>query len=83
MGIEERVRDHYSGEDLEDAELLQAAGFSIDVDEDRSASLGPPPAGELTPGDFFGPGLAERLGNNLTATFSGIVGPVLMVARAT
>lgn len=65
------------------SELLQGAGFSLDLDEDRSAALGPPPAEALTPGDLFGPGFAERLGNNLAATFSGILGPVLMVARAT
>lgn len=65
------------------AELLEAAGFTVDHDEDRSSGLGPPPAGALTPGDLFGPGFAERIGNNLAATFSGIVAPVLMVARAT
>jgi len=66
-------------------ELLRAAGFRIEVNEDRTAAVaaaGPPAPGALTPGDLFGPGFAERIGNNLTATFAGTLGSVLMVARA-
>jgi hypothetical protein len=31
---------------------------------------------------LFGPGFAERIGNNIAATMNGILAPVLMVARA-
>jgi MPBQ/MSBQ methyltransferase len=65
-------------------ELLRAAGFRIERDEDRTAAVaGPPPPGALTPGDLFGPGFAERIGNNIAATMNGILAPVLIVARAT
>jgi MPBQ/MSBQ methyltransferase len=65
------------------AELLQAAGFHIESDEDRTAAVaGPPAPGSLTPGALFGPGFAERIGNNIAATMNGILAPVLMVARA-
>jgi SAM-dependent methyltransferase len=66
-------------------ELLIAAGFSIERDEDRTievASAGPPPPGALTPGDLFGPGFPERIGNNIAATMAGLLAPVLIVARA-
>jgi MPBQ/MSBQ methyltransferase len=66
-------------------ERLRAAGFRIEVDEDRTAAVaaaGPPAAGALTPGDLFGPEFAERIGNNLSATFAGTLGSVLIVARA-
>ncbi len=64
---------------------MRAAGFRNEADEDRTAAVGaagPPPAGALTPGDLFGPGFAERIGNNLAATFAGTLGSVLIVARA-
>jgi SAM-dependent methyltransferase len=67
------------------AELLEAAGFTIEQDDDRTAANaagGPPPPGALTPGDLFGPGFGERLGNNIAAAMSGTLGAVLMVARA-
>jgi SAM-dependent methyltransferase len=67
------------------AELLRDAGFRIELDEDRTAavaSAGPPPAGALTPGVVFGPGFAERIGNNVASTMAGILSPVLMIARA-
>ena len=66
-------------------ELLHAAGFTIERDEDRTAEVaaaGPPPAGTLTPGDLFGPGFGERIGNNIAATMNGLLAPVLIVARA-
>jgi MPBQ/MSBQ methyltransferase len=71
-------RDRYT-------ELLGAAGFTLERNEDRTAALaaaGPPPHGVLTPGDLFGPGFAERIGNNLAASAAGILSPVFMVARA-
>ena len=65
--------------------LLSSAGFVVERDEDRTAALasaGPPAPGSLTPGDLFGAGFAERVGNNLAATRAGILSPVLIVARA-
>ena len=61
--------------------LLGAAGFVVERNEDRAAFAGPPP-GPLTPGDLFGDGFAERIGNNVAAAFAGVLAPVLMVARA-
>lgn len=72
------ARDRYT-------ELLETAGFRVEIDEDRVAAVaatGPPAAGELNPGDLFGSGFAERLGNNIAATIGGTLSPVLMVARA-
>lgn len=68
------------------AELLDAAGFRIELDEDRTAAnaaAGPPQPGTLTPADLFGPGFFDRLGNNISAAMSGTLSAVLMVARAT
>lgn len=64
--------------------LLEGAGFRVERDEDRTAAVaGPPEApGELTPADLFGPGFAERIGNNIRATMAGTLGAVLLVARA-
>jgi MPBQ/MSBQ methyltransferase len=65
------------------AELLRAAGFRIESEEDRTAAVaGPPPPGALTPAALFGPGFAERIGNNIAATMAGTLAPILMVARA-
>ena len=67
------------------AELLHTAGFRIEADEDRTAAVaaaGPPPAGVLTPADVFGPGFAERIGNNIADTMAGKLSPILIVARA-
>jgi SAM-dependent methyltransferase len=67
------------------AAALVAAGFVVERDEDRAATVaagGPPPPGALTPAALFGPGFAERMANNVTATFDGTLAPVLMVARA-
>jgi SAM-dependent methyltransferase len=65
------------------AELLDAAGFRVEVDEDRSAeAAGPPAPGALTPAPVFGAGFVERIGNNIAAAMAGILAPVLIVARA-
>jgi len=65
------------------AELLTAAGFRVELDEDRTAeAAGPPAPGALTPAPVFGAGFVERIGNNIAATMAGILAPVLMVARA-
>jgi ubiquinone/menaquinone biosynthesis C-methylase UbiE len=66
-------------------ELLRAAGFTIERDEDRAAEVmagGPPLAGALTPADLFGPGFVERVTNNVAAAAAGVLSPVLVVARA-
>jgi hypothetical protein len=64
------------------AELLTAAGFRIEVDEDRTPAAAPPPPGALTPAAVFGPGFTERIGNNIAATMAGTLAPILLVARA-
>ncbi len=66
------------------AELLTAAGFRVEVDEDRTAqAAGPPAPGALTPAPVFGPGFDKVIGNNIAATMAGILAPVLLVGRAT
>ncbi len=67
------------------AALLQAAGFRIEQDEDRTAAVaaaGPPPPGALTPAGVFGSGFAERIGNNIGDTMAGKLGAILILARA-
>jgi len=65
------------------AELLTAAGFRVELDEDRTAeAAGPPPPGALTPAPVFGEGFVERIGNNIAATMAGVLAPILVVARA-
>lgn len=62
---------------------LEAAGFTVDEVEDRTAStLGPPPQGPVSPVAVFGPAFAERIGNNVAATLAGVLGAVLFLARA-
>jgi ubiquinone/menaquinone biosynthesis C-methylase UbiE len=62
---------------------LEAAGFTVEEVEDRTEStLGPPPAGPLSPAAVFGPVFVERIGNNVTATRAGLLGAALVIARA-
>lgn len=62
---------------------LTRAGFDVELVEDRTAEVGgPPPAGPLGPHVVFGPGFAERIGNNVAATRAGLLAPVVIVARA-
>ena len=62
---------------------LEAAGFTIDEVEDRTTStLGPPPAGPVSNAVVFGQAFMERIGNNIAATKAGLLGAVLVVARA-
>lgn len=64
-------------------ELLEQAGFRIELEEDRTAevaAVGPPAPGALSPGDLFGPGFVERMTNNIVATMEGLLHPVLIVA---
>lgn len=62
---------------------LEAAGFRIEVVEDLTPStLGPPPAGSLSPVAVFGPVFAQRVANNVAATRAGRLGAIMLVARA-
>jgi SAM-dependent methyltransferase len=65
--------------------LLEGAGFKVVLAEDRTAAVAGPPQtgpGGLTPQAVFGPVFAERIGNNIAATKAGLLGAVLIVARA-
>lgn len=62
---------------------LEAVGFSVEDVEDRTAStMGPPPAGPLSPVAVFGGVFAERIGNNVAATRAGLLKAVLVLARS-
>ena len=66
-------------------QLLTAAGFAIEHDENRAAAIaagGPPAPGDLTPADLFGDGFGDRMTNNIVATMHGILAPILIVASA-
>ena len=62
---------------------LEAAGFSVEDVEDRTAStMGPPPSGPVTNAVVFGQPFIERIGNNVAATRAGLLGAMLILARA-
>jgi len=62
---------------------LEAAGFTVEDVEDRTSStMGPPPAGPVSNAVVFGPVFVERIGNNVQATKAGLLGAMLVVARA-
>ncbi|HET7304901.1 MAG TPA: class I SAM-dependent methyltransferase [Segeticoccus sp.] len=64
---------------------LEAAGFTIEEVEDRTAAVSVPPdlpPGTLSPGVVFGEAFLRRIGNNVSATQAGILGAILIVARA-
>lgn len=66
---------------------LEAAGFSVEVREDRTRKIaGSPPGpiggGPLSPGLIFGPDFGTRVANNLTDTAEGRLVAVLLVARS-
>jgi SAM-dependent methyltransferase len=66
-------------------ELLDAAGFAVELEEDRTAAnaaAGPPPPGAADPGVLFGEGFVERITNNIHAAMAGTLAAVLVVARA-
>jgi len=67
-------------------ELLREAGFEVEREEDRSASISWPQAvGSLSrPGlhVVFGPDWAERIGNQIAGAHSGALLPWLVVGRA-
>ena len=64
---------------------LEGAGFTVDRTEDRTAATAGPPGGgppRLSPAAVFGPRFVERIQNNIAATRTGILAPVLMLATA-
>jgi MPBQ/MSBQ methyltransferase len=65
------------------ADDLRAAGFVVELTDDRVAlpatAGGPSP---LSPGTVFGPRFTERIANNIAAARTGLLTPVLMLARA-
>lgn len=62
---------------------LEGAGFTIEDVEDRTTStLGAPPDGPISPLVVFGPVFGQRIGNNVAATKAGLLGAMLVVARA-
>lgn len=62
---------------------LEAAGFTIEDVEDRTAaSAGGNPTGPVTNAVVFGPEFVERIGNIVEATKAGLLAGVLVVARA-
>lgn len=65
------------------ADALVAAGFTVEAVEDRTAhAWGPPPPGGVTPVAVFGPAFGERIANNVAATRAGLLGAVVLLARA-
>ncbi|MGH3510133.1 MAG: SAM-dependent methyltransferase [Nocardioidaceae bacterium] len=64
---------------------LTGAGFAVELVEDRTAEVsGPPPASSsgVTAVAVFGPEFPRRIGNNVAATQAGLLGAVLILARA-
>ena len=62
---------------------LEGAGFTVEEVEDRTPStLGPPPSGPVTNAVIFGPVFMQRIGNNVAATKAGVLGALVILARA-
>jgi MPBQ/MSBQ methyltransferase len=62
---------------------LEAAGFEVEAEEDRTpATLGPPPQGPVNNAVVFGPPFMHRIANNVAATKAGLLGAWLLLARA-
>ena len=62
---------------------LEAAGFEVEDEEDRTpATLGPPPQGPVSNAVVFGPPFMHRIANNVAATKAGLLGAWLLLARA-
>jgi MPBQ/MSBQ methyltransferase len=62
---------------------LTDAGFTVELTEDRTRSVGPPPGqGTLSPAVVFGPEFVRRIANNMRASDDGILAAVLIVGRA-
>ncbi len=62
---------------------LEAVGFTVQDVEDRTAGTsGPPPGGPVSPVVVFGPAFAERVAHNVAASRAGILGSIVISARA-
>jgi MPBQ/MSBQ methyltransferase len=62
---------------------LEAAGFEVEDEEDRTpATLAPPPQGPISNAVIFGAPFVQRVANNVAATKSGLLGAWLLLARA-
>jgi SAM-dependent methyltransferase len=62
---------------------LEAAGFEIEDEEDRTpTTLGPPPQGPVSNAVIFGPPFVQRIANNVAATRTGLLGAWLFLTRA-
>jgi MPBQ/MSBQ methyltransferase len=62
---------------------LEGAGFTVvDVEDRTSAGAVPPPPGPVTNAVVFGDAFVQRIGNNISATKSGLLGASLLLARA-
>jgi ubiquinone/menaquinone biosynthesis C-methylase UbiE len=63
---------------------LTAAGFEQVEVEDRTGPVpgAPPPSGRLGPADILGPVYVEGVTHHIAATRSGLLGGVLILARA-
>jgi hypothetical protein len=63
---------------------LTAAGFTQIEVEDRTGPVpgAPPPSGRLGPADILGPVYVEGVANHIAATKAGLLGGVLVRARA-
>jgi ubiquinone/menaquinone biosynthesis C-methylase UbiE len=62
---------------------LEDAGFTVlDVEDRTSAGAVPPPPGPVTNAVIFGPAFGERIANNISASKAGLLGAVLVLARA-
>ena len=62
---------------------LEAAGFEVEDEEDRTpATLGPPPQGPVSNVVIFGPPFVQRIANNGAAAKAGLLGAWLILARA-
>jgi MPBQ/MSBQ methyltransferase len=62
---------------------LEAAGFTVEDVEDRTTSaIAPPPPGPVNNAVIFGPAFMERIGNDVAATKAGLLGTVVILARA-
>lgn len=65
------------------AELLRAAGFELELEEDRSSAIDwQRSTGTLGPHVVFGPAFGERIRNQIADARSGALLPYVMVARA-
>ena len=61
---------------------LEAAGFEVEDEEDRtSTTLGPPPQGPVSNAIVFGTPFVQRIANNVAATKAGLLGAWLFLAR--